>query len=202
MADTYHHEPPYTIGVICGSIAASSINRRLANALIKLAPESLELSFIEIDTLALYDRERDDDYPPEAVALKQSISAADGILIVTPEYNRSIPGALKNAIDWASRPYGENALSHKPVGIIGTSPGAIGTAVAQQHLKSIMSFCNAPIMNEIEAYIQFTDDLLDDDDSVANESSKEFLTTWMQTYDEFVRRVLTVIPKPDGSTAA
>ncbi|WP_413316678.1 NAD(P)H-dependent oxidoreductase [Agrococcus sp. 1P02AA] len=202
MADTYHHEPPYTIGVICGSIAASSINRRLANALMKLAPDSLELSFIEIDTLGLYDRDRDDDYPPEAVALKQAITDADGILIVTPEYNRSIPGALKNAIDWASRPYGENALSHKPVGIIGTSPGAIGTAVAQQHLKSIMSFCNAPIMNEIEAYIQFTDDLLDDDDAVADESSKEFLSTWMQTYDEFVRRVLTVIPKPDGSTAA
>ena len=202
MADTFHHEPPYTIGVICGSIAASSINRRLANALVKLAPEDLQCSFIEIDALDLYDHDRDGDYPPEAVQLKQAIKAADGILIVTPEYNRSIPGALKNAIDWASRPYGENALSHKPVGVIGTSPGAIGTAVAQQHLKSIMSFCNAPIMNEIEAYIQFTDELLDDDDNVANESSKQFLSDWMRTYDDFVRRVLTVIPKPDGGTAA
>ncbi|MCH1884318.1 NADPH-dependent FMN reductase [Agrococcus sp. ARC_14] len=202
MADTYQHEPPYTIGVICGSIAASSINRRLANALIKLAPADLECSFIEIDALELYDHDRDDDYPPEAIALKQAIRQSDGILIVTPEYNRSIPGALKNAIDWASRPYGENALSRKPVGVIGTSPGAIGTAVAQQHLKSILSFCNAPMMNETEAYIQFTDDLLADDDSVAKESSKEFLSTWMATYDDFVRRVLTVIPKPDGSTAA
>ncbi|WP_206445640.1 NADPH-dependent FMN reductase [Agrococcus sp. KRD186] len=195
MADTYHHEPPYTIGVICGSIAASSINRRLANALIKLAPEALQCSFIEIDTLDLYDRDRDDNYPPEAVALKQSILDADGILIVTPEYNRSIPGALKNAIDWASRPYGENALSRKPVGIIGASPGAIGTAVGQQHLKSILSYCNAPMMNEIEAYITFKEEDYAEDDTVTNESTKEFLQTYMRTFDDFVRRVLTVLPQ-------
>ncbi|SFS00469.1 NAD(P)H-dependent FMN reductase [Agrococcus baldri] len=195
MADTYHHEPPYTIGVICGSIAASSINRRLANALIKLAPEALQCSFIEIDTLDLYDRDRDGDYPPEAVALKQSILDADGILIVTPEYNRSIPGALKNAIDWASRPYGENALSRKPVGIIGASPGGIGTAVGQQHLKAILSFCNAPMMNEIEAYITFKEEDYAEDDTVTNESTREFLQTYMHTFDDFVRRVLTVLPQ-------
>lgn len=202
MAETYHHEPPYTIGVICGSIAASSINRRLARALIKLAPDALQCSFIEIDQLDLYDRDRDDAYPPEAIELKRAIGEADGILIVTPEYNRSIPGALKNAIDWASRPYGDNALNRKPVGIIGTSPGAIGTAVGQQHLKTIMSFCNAPMMNEIEAYVQYKDGLVDDDDNVTVDSTKEFLTTYMASFDDFVRRVLTVLPKADGSTAA
>lgn len=202
MAETYHHEPPYTIGVICGSISASSINRRLARALIKIAPDDLQCSFIEIDKLDLYDHDRDGDYPPEALELKRQITEADGILIVTPEYNRSVPGALKNAIDWASRPYGENALSRKPVGIIGTSPGAIGTAVGQQHLKTIMSFCNAPLMNEIEAYVQYTDGLVDDDDDITVESTKEFLSTYMRALDDFVRRVLTVVPKPDGSTAA
>ncbi len=195
MTDTYHHEPPYTIGVICGSISASSINRRLARALMKLAPDALECSFIEIDALDLYDHDRDDAYPPEAVALKEAITRADGILIVTPEYNRSIPGVLKNAIDWASRPYGDNALSRKPVGVIGTSPGAIGTAVGQQHLKSILSYCNAPLMNDIEAYVQYTDGLVDDDDEVTVESTKEFLTTYMHAFDDFVRRVLTVVPQ-------
>ncbi|WP_146793330.1 NADPH-dependent FMN reductase [Agrococcus baldri] len=195
MADTYHHEPPYTIGVICGSIAASSINRRLAKALIALAPEALECRFIEIDKLDLYDRDRDDAYPPEAVALKEAIVGSDGILIVTPEYNRSIPGALKNAVDWASRPYGQNALSRKPVGIIGASPGGIGTAVGQQHLKTILSFCNAPMMNEIEAYITFKDEEFAEDDTVTNASTRDFLQTFMETYDDFVRRVLTVIPQ-------
>lgn len=195
MPETYSHEPPYTIGVICGSIAASSINRRLARALMKLAPADLECSFIEIDQLPLYDRDRDDAYPPEATAFKEAILAADGILIVTPEYNRSIPGALKNAIDWASRPYGENALTRKPVGVIGASPGGIGTAVGQQHLKTILSFCNAPMMNEIEAYVQYPDGLVDDDDEVTVDSTKEFLSTYMQAYDDFVRRVLTVVPQ-------
>lgn len=110
MADTFHHEPPYSIGVICGSIAASSINRRLANAMMKLAPEDLQCSYIEIDKLGLYNHDLDGDYPPEAQELKRQIESSDGILIVTPEYNRSIPGALKNAIDW-HRARGARTLS-------------------------------------------------------------------------------------------
>jgi chromate reductase, NAD(P)H dehydrogenase (quinone) len=195
MADTFQHEPPYTVGVIVGSIAASSINRRLANALIKLAPDDLQCSFIEIDKLGLYDRDMDDSYPPEATAFKQAILASDAILFVTPEYNRSIPGALKNAIDWASRPYGTNALSRKPVGMAGTSPGGIGTAVAQQHLKAIMSFCNAPLMNDVEVYVQYKDGLVDDNGDVTVESTKEFLADFMRRFDDFVRRVLTVVPQ-------
>lgn len=195
MVETYHHEPPYTVGVIVGSIAAESINRRLATALIALAPESLRCSFIEIDTLPLYDWGLDESMPEAAVRLKQRIEESDAILMVTPEYNRSIPGTLKNAIDWASRPYGENSLTRKPVGVIGTSPGAIGTAVGQQHLKSILSYCNAPLMNEIEAYVQYEDGLVDDEGSVTVPSTREFLQGYMRSFDRFVRRVLTVIPQ-------
>lgn len=195
MADTFHHEPPYTIGVICGSIASTSINRRLANALVALAPDDLTCSFIEIDHLPLYNHDLDDDYPAEATALKQAIEAADGILIVTPEYNRSIPGALKNAIDWASRPWGTNSFARKPVGIAGASPGGIGTAVGQQHLKAIMSFCNAPLMNEIEAYITFKPEDFDEHDRCTNESTRQFLQSYMEAFDDFVRRVLTVVPQ-------
>lgn len=195
MTETYQHEPPYRIGVIVGSIAASSINRRLARALMALAPESLECAFIEIDRLPLYDRDRDDAFPEEATALKQAIEGSDGLIIVTPEYNRSIPGTLKNAIDWASRPGGSNSLTRVPVGVVGTSPSAIGTAVGQQHLKSILSYCNAPLMNEIEAFIQYPDGLVDDDDRITVESTRDFLADWMRAYDGFVRRVLTVVPQ-------
>lgn len=163
--------------------------------MMKLAPEDLQCSYIEIDKLGLYNHDLDGDYPPEAQELKRQIESSDGILIVTPEYNRSIPGALKNAIDWASRPWGTNSLARKPVGIAGASPGGIGTAVGQQHLKAIMSFCNAPLMNEIEAYITFKEEDFDDDDNCTNESTKGFLQSYMNAYDDFVRRVLTVVPQ-------
>ncbi|MGG5824107.1 NADPH-dependent FMN reductase, partial [Falsiroseomonas sp. HW251] len=114
---------------------------------------------------------------------------------VTPEYNRSIPGALKNAIDWASRPYGQNAFTRKPSAIIGTSPGAIGTAVAQQHLRSILSFCNSPMMNAIEAYIQFTPDLISENGEVRVEATEKFLRGFVGEFRDFVTRVLSVYPR-------
>src|SRR5690606_35472391 len=115
-------------------------------------------------------------------------------LFVTPEYNRSIPGALKNAIDWASRPYGENAFTRKPSAVIGTSPGAIGTAVGQQHLRSVLGFCNSPQMNAPEAYIQFTPNLIDQAGKVTRESTEKFLKTFMAEFHVFIERVLTVLP--------
>src|SRR6476646_1505064 len=133
----------YTVGYIVGSLSSTSINRILAKALIRLAPEDLEFVEIPIGNLPLYSQDYDASYPPEATALKDAIAASDAVLFVTPEYNRSIPGALKNAIDWASRPWGKNSFARKPSGIIGTSPGKIGTAVGQQHLRSILAFCNA-----------------------------------------------------------
>lgn len=195
MSDTYHHEPPYTIGVIVGSIAEASINRRLAKALMALAPEQLECSFIEIRDLPLYDYGLDDDFPQVATDFKQAIADSDAILIVTPEYNRSIPGALKNAIDWASRPSGQNVFNRKPVGIIGTSPSGIGTAVGQQHLKTIINYCQSPLYTEMEAYVQWKDGLVDDDGTVTVDSTKQFLTQYIHGFDRFVQRVLTVVPK-------
>src|SRR5690606_9694400 len=126
----------YKVGYLIGSLATQSINRKLAQALIRLAPEGLEFSEISFRDLPLYSYDYDDDYPEVARSFKAAIKASDAILFVTPEYNRSIPGGLKNAIDWASRPYGTNAFANKPSAVIGASPGAIGTAVAEQRLRS------------------------------------------------------------------
>jgi chromate reductase len=120
---------------------------------------------------------------------KQRIADADAILFITPEYNRSIPGGLKNAIDWASRPWGKNSFARKPSAIIGTSPGAIGTAIAQQTLRGVLCFCNSPLMNAVEAYIQFTPNLIDDDGEVGNEATTEFLRNYMAEFSAFIRRV-------------
>jgi chromate reductase len=185
----------YSVGYLVGSLAAASINRKLARALTLLAPTSLELKEIPFRDLPIYCYDYDADYPPVARAFKESIAAVDGVLFVTPEYNRSIPGGLKNAIDWASRPYGENAFTRKPSAVIGTSPGKIGTAVGQQHLRSILSFCNSPQMNSPEAYIQFTPGLISDQGEVADEAVREFLANYMVELQGFIRRVLTVLPR-------
>src|SRR6478735_6490683 len=186
----------YKIGFLVGSLAKGSINRLLAQALAKMAPAAnLSLEEIPIRELPLYCYDFDADYPPVARAFKKAIEGMDGILFVTPEYNRSIPGALKNAIDWASRPWGENAFARKATGIIGTSPGAIGTAVAQQHLRSVLCFCNSPLMNTIEAYIQFKPGLITEGGEVTDASTEEFLRNYLREFHLFIARVLTVLPR-------
>jgi chromate reductase, NAD(P)H dehydrogenase (quinone) len=185
----------FTVGYFVGSLAKASINRKLARALVRLAPAQLTLQEIPIGDLPLYSYDYDASYPPAGKALKDAIAASDAVLFVTPEYNRSIPGALKNAIDWASRPWGTNSFARKPSAVIGTSPGKIGTAVGQQHLRSMMSFCNSPQFNQIEAYIEFTKDLITDDGEVTNESTKEFLTSYMREFYGFISRVYTAIPR-------
>jgi chromate reductase, NAD(P)H dehydrogenase (quinone) len=185
----------YTVGYMVGSLAKNSINRKLARALTQLAPAELTLREISIRELPLYSYDYDADYPPEGRALKDAIAAVDAILFVTPEYNRSIPGALKNAIDWGSRPWGKNSFARKPSGVIGTSPGKIGTAVGQQHLRSILAFCNSPLMNAIEAYIQFTPELISDDGEISDALTQEFLTTYMKEFSGFITRVYTAIPR-------
>lgn len=187
--------PDFTVGYFVGSLAKESINRKLATALVRLAPAELQLQEISFSDLPLYSYDYDADYPQVAKDFKASIAAVDAVLFVTPEYNRSIPGGLKNAIDWASRPYGQNSFTRKPSAIIGTSPGAIGTAVGQQHLKSIMSFCNSPMMNAIEAYIQFTPNLITDSGEVSSESTETFFRNYMNEFRDFIRRVLTVYPR-------
>ena len=185
----------YSVGYFVGSLAKESINRKLAQALVRLAPQDLELREISYAELPLYSYDYDPDYPPVARAFKDAIAAVDGVLFVTPEYNRSVPGALKNAIDWASRPYGQNAFTHKPSAVIGASIGQIGTAVGQQHLRSILSFCNSPQMNAPEAYIHFTPGLVTDDGQVTVQSTEEFLRSYMEELRDFIRRVLTVLPR-------
>ncbi|HYE42048.1 MAG TPA: NADPH-dependent FMN reductase [Caulobacteraceae bacterium] len=187
----------YNVGYLVGSLAKESINRKLARALIRLAPEGLTFSEIPFGDLPLYSYDYDADYPPVARSFKAAIKASDAILFVTPEYNRSIPGGLKNAIDWASRPYGTNAFTRKPSAVIGTSPGSIGTAVAQQSLRSVLSFCNAPQMNAPEAYIQFKPGLITDDGEVTVESTETFLRNYMAEFHAFITRVLTVLPRED-----
>ena len=185
----------YKVGYFVGSLAKGSINRQLAKALVRLAPPQLQMVEIPIGDLPLYSYDYDADYPPVARAFKQAIADVDGVLFVTPEYNRSIPGALKNAIDWASRPWGQNSFARKPSGVIGASPGAIGTAVAQQQLRSVLCFCNSPLMNTLEAYIQITEGLITDDGDVTNEGTADFLRGYMDSFLEHITRVLTVVPQ-------
>jgi len=188
----------FSVGYLVGSLARGSINRKLSLALTRLAPRELQLHEIPIGELPLYSYDYDADFPPAARALKEAIDAVDAVLFVTPEYNRSIPGALKNAIDWASRPWGKNSFARKPSGVIGTSTGKIGTAVGQQHLRSILAFCNSPLMNAIEAYIQFTPGLITDDGDVTNAATEKFLSAYMVEFYGFVSRVYMAIPRTTG----
>ncbi|QIG39005.1 NAD(P)H-dependent oxidoreductase [Microbacterium sp. 4R-513] len=185
----------YRVGYFVGSLSSTSINRKLSKALIKLAPDDLEFTEIAIGDLPLYSPDFDQDYPAEARALKDAIRESDAVLFVTPEYNRSIPGALKNAIDWASRPYGHNSFDHIPAAVIGASVGSLGTALAQQSLRAVLSFCNARQMTAPEAYVQFNADDYDDDGTVRNESTQDFLRGFMAEFREHIQRVLTVLPR-------
>ena len=185
----------YTVGYFVGSLAKDSINRKLAKALVRLAPEGLEMREIGYSDLPLYSWDYDADYPPVARAFKEAIAEVDALLFVTPEYNRSIPGALKNAIDWGSRPYGQNVFTGKPSAVIGASIGQIGTAVGQQHLRTILGFCNSPQMNAPEAYIYFTPGLVTDDGEVTVPETEEFLRGFMQSLSDFTRRVLGSVPE-------
>ena len=185
----------YRVGYMIGSLSSTSINRLLSKALIQLAPAELQFTEISFRDLPLYTPDYDADFPAVGVAFKRAIAEVDAVLFVTPEYNRSIPGGLKNAIDWASRPYGTNAFTRKASAIIGASPGKIGTAVAQQQLRSVLSFCNSPQMNAPEAYIQFKPGMIDDQGNVTVESTETFLRKYMEDLHAFIVRVYTVLPR-------
>ena len=181
----------YKVGVFIGSLAKESINRKLAKALTRLAPESLQLTEIPIGDLPLYSYDYDADYPPVAREFKDAIARVDALLFVTPEYNRSIPGVLKNAIDWGSRPWGKNSFALKPSAVIGASIGAIGTAVGQQHLRSILSYVNSPELAQPEAYINFKPGLINDAGEVTVESTADFLRNWLRAFEIFIGKVAT-----------
>ena len=195
MVDTYK------VGYFVGSLSSTSINRELAKVLIRVAPEDLEFTEIPIRDLPLYSPDYDANYPPEAVALKQAIRAAQAILFVTPEYNRSLPGALKNAIDWASRPWGQNAFDHVPAATIGASQGQIGTALAQQSLRAVLSYCNARQMTAPEAYITFNHEWFPGEGEILDKSTQEYLEGFLLEFRDHIMRVLTVLPRPGARTA-
>lgn len=185
----------YKVAYFVGSLSSTSINRTLASALIRLAPKDLEFTEIAIDDLPLYSPDYDADYPAAALALKASIAEADAVLFVTPEYNRSIPGALKNALDWASRPWGQNSFDHMPAAVIGASIGTIGTALGQQSLRAVLSFCNARQMTSPEAYIHWTPEKFSPTGEVTDESTETFLRNFINEFRDHVVRVLTVLPR-------
>jgi chromate reductase len=191
----------YNVGFFVGSLSSTSINRNLAEVLIRLAPEELEFAEIPIRHLPLYSPDYDADYPPEAVALKDAIHRSQALLFVTPEYNRSIPGALKNAIDWASRPWGSNAFDHVPTATIGASIGQIGTALAQQSLRGVMSFCNARQMTAPEGYITYSPEIFPGNGQVTDKATRAFLEAFMGEFRDHIMRVLTVLPRHAAAAA-
>jgi chromate reductase len=176
----------HKIAVIVGSIRKDSINKKLADALAKLAEGKLQMDRIRIDDLPLFNQDNESSPTPAVTRLKQAIAASDGILFVTPEHNRSIPAALKNAIDWATRPSGTSALKGKPGAIIGTSKGGISTAVAQQHLKTIVTGHLSSLLGSPEAYINFKDGLIDEAGNVTDESTRKFLQTFVDSFARLV----------------
>lgn len=176
------------IAIIVGSLRRDSINKKLAQALTKLAKPGTEFTVCRIDDLPLFNQDLEGNPPAPVVRLRQEIQAADGVLIVTPEYNRSITGVLKNAIDWASRPYGKNSFAGKPTAGIGTSQGAIGTAAAQQHLRSILAYLDVILMGQPEAYITYKKDMVDDQGEIADESVRKFLQLFMDKFTAWIER--------------
>ena len=179
----------YTVGLIVGSVSEPSLNRRFAEALVRLAPGTgLVIREIPIAELPFYGAQYDKNFPAVGRAFKDAVDSADGLIIVTPEYNRSIPGVLKNALDWASRPSGQSSLTGKPTGVTGASKGAISTALAQSHLKSILAAQGAPLVGAPEVYIRITDDFFTDDGAIAAEGTRDFLTGFLQRLHELIRR--------------
>lgn len=176
----------YQIAVIVGSLRKDSFNRQLANAVSRLAPSEFSFKHLEIGDLPLYNQ--DDDAAPAAAVkrLKAEIAAARGLLFVTPEYNRSMPGVLKNALDHASRPYGQNAWAGKPAGVLGISVGATGTAMAQQHLRNVLAYLDVPTLGQPEAFIHAKEGLFDDAGNIGP-GSKAFLQRWMDRYVAWVK---------------
>ena len=177
----------YKIVVVVGSLRNDSLNRKLANAIVKLAPPEFSFSQVQISDLPLYNQDDDANQAESVKRLKNEIKNAQGILFVTPEYNRSIPGVLKNAIDHASRPYGQNVWAGKPTGVIGASIGVIGTAMAQQHLRNVLVFLDVPTLSQPEVFIHAKEGFFDEAGNIS-EGSRQFLQNWMDKYVAWVKK--------------
>ncbi|HEU0196778.1 MAG TPA: NADPH-dependent FMN reductase [Nevskiaceae bacterium] len=180
-------QPPI-VAVLVGSLSKQSINRKLAHALAGLAGARAEFHDVRLDDLPVYNRDVDADFPPVYRRLKHDIEAADAVLFVTPENNRSIPAVLKNALDIASRPWGKNAFAGKPGAMIGTSTGRAATALAQRHLRDICAFLDVPLMAQPEAYIGYHEGLIADDSSVTDTATRDFLMRFIDHYLQWIAR--------------
>ena len=174
------------VAVIVGSLRRESINRRFAHALGKLAEGTLEFQFVELGDVPMYNDDLWQDPPPAVTRLKRSVESADAVLFVTPEYNRSIPALIKNTIDWGTRPRGENSWAGKPAGIVGTSGGAIGTAVAQSHLRHVVVVCGMSLMPQPEVYFVNKPGLITDSFEVSDEKSREFLAGYVTKFGAWI----------------
>lgn len=182
--------PKVNIAVVVGSNRRDSINRRLALALTQLAADKLASTFVQIDDLPMYNQDLESPLPESVARFKRQVETVDAVLIFTPEHNRSIPAVLKNAIDWGTRPYGHNAWADKPVAIIGASPGAIGTAAAQQHLRQVLGNLGALVMGG-EAYISYRPDLIDARNTIADAGTHGFLQSFATRLADFAHRTMT-----------
>ena len=179
----------FQIGVVVGSLRRDSFNRKLADGLVRLGPADFSFKHLQIDDLPFYNQDDDANQAPSVKRLKSEIAACQGILFVTPEYNRSMPGVLKNAIDNASRPYGHSAWAGKPAGVIGASVGPIGTAMAQQHLRNVLAYLDVPTLGQPEVFMQAREGVMDKDGKLSD-STRQFLEGWMTQYVAFVKRHL------------
>ena len=183
------------IAVVVGSIRRESINRKLADALVRLGPPDFQFNMIKIDDVPIYNQDDDSHQALSVRRMKVQILEAQGLLFVTPEYNRSIPGVLKNAIDQASRPYGKSAWSGKPAGILGASVGSLGSALAQQHLRNVLAYLDVPTMGQPEAFIHAAEGLFNPDGSMGV-GCLEFAQGWMNQYAKWIRaHVEALIPE-------
>jgi chromate reductase, NAD(P)H dehydrogenase (quinone) len=179
----------YRIAIVIGSLRRDSFNRKLAGAVMRLAPPELTFKQSQIGDLPLYNQDDDGNQAEPVKRLKNEITNAHGLLFVTPEYNRSMPGVLKNAIDHASRPYGENAWAGKPAGVMGASIGAPGTAMAQQHLRNTLAYLDVPTLGQPEAFIHVKEGLFDENGDIGNEDTRKFLQNWMDHYVAWVKKL-------------
>ena len=175
------------IAVIVGSLRRDSFNRKLATAIAKLGPADFAFTQVQIGDLPLYNQDDDANQAEPVKRLKAGIAAAQGLLFVTPEYNRSMPGVLKNALDHASRPYGQSAWAGKPAGVLGVSVGAIGTAMAQQHLRNVLAYLDVPTLGQPEAFVHAKEGLFDANGDIGPDSRK-FLQGWMDRYVGWVKK--------------
>ena len=192
----------WNVAVLVGSLRKDSLNRKMAKALVAMAPPSLDMQIVEIGNLPLYNQDDEPNPPPASKAFKERIEKAQAVLFVTPEYNRSVPGVLKNAIDIASRPYGKSAWNGKPAAVVSVSPGAIGGFGANHHLRQSLVFLNMPALQQPEAYIGGAAELFDAQGNIAKPATKEFLEKFMAAFAQWIARNATKAPASEAAKAA